>query len=78
MIDWAGFFVVAAATILGAGSIVLFFALGVRLGAEGKDPLRGGEQRRRLGIVAASRVCYALAGIAVLYGVYLMVPYFKH
>ena len=32
MIDWGAFLVVAVATILGAGGIVLFFALGVRLG----------------------------------------------
>ncbi|MEA5454338.1 hypothetical protein SPF06_06355 [Sinomonas sp. JGH33] len=76
MIDWAAFFVVAAATILGAGSIVLFFSLGVRLGAGSRDPYSAG--RRRLAILAASRICYALSGIAVLFGVYLVVPYFHH
>jgi len=73
MIDWAAFSVVAAATILGAGSIVLFFALGVRLGAEGGDSAR---QYRRRALVAGSRACYALSGLAVLFGVYLIVPYF--
>ena len=73
MIDWAAFLVVAIATILGAGSIVLFFALGVRLGAESEDP---GRERSRIGLVAASRTCYALSGAAVLFGVYLIVPYF--
>ena len=37
-IDWSAFLAVAAATMLGAGGLVLFFALGVRFGAEGEDP----------------------------------------
>lgn len=72
MIDWAAFVVVAVSTILGAGSIVLFFALGVRFRAESEDPRRTG----RGALAAASRICYALSGAAVLFGVYLIVPYF--
>jgi hypothetical protein len=74
VIDWAAFLVVAVATVLGAGCIVLFFALGVRLGAESEDPRRGG----RGALAVASRVCYGLSGAAVLFGVYLIVPYFHH
>lgn len=73
MIDWGAFFVVTVATIIGAGSIVLFFALGVRLKAASEDPGR----RNSWTLVAASRVCYALSGLAVLFGVYLIVPYFR-
>ncbi|KHL05180.1 hypothetical protein [Sinomonas humi] len=72
MIDWAAFVVVAIATVLGAGCIVLFFALGIRLGAESEDPRRSG----RGVLAAASRACYVLSGAAVLFGVYLIVPYF--
>jgi hypothetical protein len=74
VIDWVAFFIVAVATIVGAGSIVLFFALGVRLKAESEDPGRTNAGR----LVAASRLCYVLSGIAVLFGVYLIVPYFHH
>ena len=73
MIDWAAFFVVAVATVLGAGSIVLFFSLGVRLKAVSEDP-DGVSGRRALAV--ASRACYVLSGVAVLFGVYLIVPYF--
>ncbi|GAB2750787.1 hypothetical protein [Sinomonas soli] len=73
MIDWGAFVVVAIATILGAGSIVLFFSLAIRLGSEARDPER---QRRRALLRTGSGVSYALAGAAVLYGVYLVIPYF--
>lgn len=73
MIDWAAFFVVAMATILGAGSIVLFFSLGVRFSAEAKDLIT---RRAGRALVAVSTACYALAGAAILFGVYLIVPYF--
>ncbi|WP_138442856.1 hypothetical protein [Sinomonas susongensis] len=74
MIDWGAFLIVAIATVVGAGCIVLFFALGVRLRAESADPRRS----NRKGLAAASSACYALSGAAVLYGVFLIVPYFHH
>lgn len=75
MTDWAAFVVVAISTILGAGTIVLFFSLGIRLRSEAVDPQR--QHGRRL-LRAASAASYTLAGIAVVYGVYLIVPYFQH
>ncbi|MEA5456346.1 hypothetical protein SPF06_16545 [Sinomonas sp. JGH33] len=72
---WGAFFAVAASTMLGAGCMVLFFALGVRLGAEGKDPAR---QRGGRALLAASRACYTVSGAAVILGVYLIIPYFHH
>ncbi|MDP9886156.1 hypothetical protein J2W21_003681 [Sinomonas atrocyanea] len=73
MINWGSFIVVAVATILGAGSIVLFFSLAIRLGSEARDPER---QRVRALLRTGSGVSYALAGAVVLYGVYLVIPYF--
>ena len=73
MTDWGAFFVVAVATILGAGSIVLFFALGVRLAARSADSARRSGQKA---LLAASRACFTLSGVAVLFGVYLIVQYF--
>ena len=72
---WGEFFAVGASTLLGAGSTVLLFALGVRLDAEGKDPAR---ERGGRALAAASRACYTLSGAAVLLGVYLIIPYFHH
>jgi hypothetical protein len=71
MNTWEGFLVVAAATLLSAGATVLFFALGVRLGAEGRDPGRRSGVRA---LAAASRACHALSGAPVLFGLYLIVP----
>jgi hypothetical protein len=73
VINWGSFIVVAVATILGAGSIVLFFSLAIRLGSEARDPER---ERIRALLRTGSGVSYALAGAAVLYGVYLVIPYF--
>lgn len=73
MIDWGAFVIVAVATILAAGTTVLLFSLGIRLGSESRDPARA---RAHAALRTASVANYALAGIAVLYGVYLVIPYF--
>lgn len=73
MIDWGAFAVVAVATILAAGITVLLFSLGIRLGSESRDP---GRTHGQAVLRVASMASYALAGIAVLFGVYLIVPYF--
>lgn len=59
MIDWTAFFVVAAASLLGACAVVVLFALGVRNAA------------RRPWL---ARTCWVLCGAAVLFGIYLIVP----
>ena len=64
--------IVALATILRAGTVVLLYGLGVRLAAVAADRRPGGALQR-----AVSTVCFGLCGVAVLVGVYLIVPYFR-
>nr|WP_077488662.1 hypothetical protein [Sinomonas mesophila] len=68
---WAELAIVAIATIFSAGTVVLLYGLGVRLAAVAAD-------RRPKGALqnAVSKACFGLCGLAVVVGVYLIVPYF--
>jgi hypothetical protein len=85
-IDWLSFLVVFAASIISAIVVVALFATGIRLFA---TPRRGavagtardeemddveGPARPRSATVGGV-VLFVLAGIAVLYGLYLIVPF---
>jgi hypothetical protein len=70
-IKWAELAVVALATVVGSGVVVLLYSLGVRLYAVAGDRPQGGGLPR-----AAAVVCFALCGAAVLFGIYLIIPYF--
>lgn len=63
MIDWAAFFVVAVSALIAACIIVTLFSLALRLG-DGAAPWRR----------PASIAMYALCGLVVLFGIYLIVP----
>lgn len=65
MIDWVSLGVVALASLVAASTVVALFALGLRL-----RPASG----FRSGRGAAAIACFALCGVAVLYGIYLIVP----
>jgi len=65
MIDWAAFFIVLVATLVSACLVVTLYSVGLRL----IDGTRG--WRRPAGIA-----CFVLCGLVVLYGVYLVIPYF--
>ena len=69
MIDWAAFLVVLVATLLAASVVVTLYSLGLRFVDRPDD--RRGRWRRPLGIA-----CFVLCGAVVLYGVYLVIPYF--
>lgn len=69
-IKWAELMIVAVATIVSAGALVLLFSLGVRLSAVARDRPGGGLAR------AGAVTCFAMSGATVLYGIYLIVPYF--
>ncbi|WP_394940922.1 hypothetical protein [Psychromicrobium sp. YIM B11713] len=71
-INWAAFAVVAMATLVAALAVVTLFSFAVRLHAESMD--RTGAARVRIRI--AGFICYLLCAAAVLYGVYLIVPFF--
>jgi len=68
MIDWIAFLSVAAAALLASVVVVGFYALGLRLlDADGVTSARG---IRRIGAIA----CFVVCAVAVLYGIYLIVP----
>ena len=108
MIDWGAFFVVFAASLIGACVVVALYALGTRLLAVGgralfvepaeftdaitvispeeaaralkkankaqkKSPLTDRQKRAAL---AGAYACFVLCGAAVIYGLYLIIPYF--
>jgi hypothetical protein len=68
MIDWGAFVLVAAVSLGGATLLVVLFATGLRLLASPSDSL---VRTRRLAAVT----CFALCGAAVLFGVYLVLPF---
>ncbi|GAB3407897.1 hypothetical protein GCM10027515_24440 [Schumannella luteola] len=65
MIDWAAFFIVAAAALVAASAIVTLFSLALRFGDGGAT---GSWQRR------VSVGLYVLCALVVLFGIYLIVP----
>jgi len=71
MIDWPAFFVVLVATMVAASAVVTLYSLGLRLIDRPAESTGG--WRRPLGIA-----CFVVCGLVVLYGVYLVIPYFHH
>jgi len=65
VIDWPAFFVVLVATLVGASLVVTLYSLGLRL----VDHAAGWQ--RPVGIA-----CFVACALVVLYGVYLVIPYF--
>lgn len=74
MINWGAFLIVAVATLISAGVVVGLYAAGVRLYAVSIDD---GVPSTRVARVAAY-ACFALCAVAVLYGIYLILPAFHH
>ncbi|WP_026554866.1 hypothetical protein [Arthrobacter sp. 35W] len=72
MINWASFGIVALATLIGAVTVVGMYSLGVRLWAVSADAGTSAHRTARSGAIA----CFAVCGAAVLYGIYLIVPFF--
>jgi hypothetical protein len=67
MIDWLAFITVAAVALVASVLVVGFYALGLRLLGPGEDTTT---PSRRGGAIA----CFAVCGLAVLYGIYLIIP----
>ena len=79
MIDWFSFVIVGVSTIVAACVVVSLFSLGVRLLAVGTEYDEDGRKVSVTGIrpqaaTVGGYVCFGLCGIAVLYGVYLIIP----
>ena len=69
MIDWVAFLSVAGVSLLAAIVVVGFYSVGLRLLGAGDGPATG---IRRIGAIA----CFVVCALAVLYGIYLIVPAF--
>lgn len=76
MIDWMSFVVVAVASLVGACALVAIASLGIRLFESGTRARAGNPRAGRLPL-AAARTLFALCGLLVLFGVYLIVPLFR-
>lgn len=71
-IDWASLALVAVTTVVAAISIVGIFALGVA--ALTHEPVGGG--RPNVLSRMAGFACIGVAGLIVVYGIYLIIPAF--
>lgn len=72
MINWGSLLLVTVATLTAAVAVVTLFSYSVRLAAEADDA----KGRRRTLLQTASWVTTGLCGVAVLLGLYLIIPYF--
>jgi hypothetical protein len=70
IIDWGSFVAVALASLISTCVVVGLYALATRLLAAA--PSAG---QKRVALIGAY-TCFTLCGVAVLYGIYLIVPYF--
>ena len=81
MIDWGAFLLVAVVSLVGACLVVTIAAVGIRFFENGKVAQHaaentGGSNRAGRVSLAAARILFALCGLVVLFGVYLIVPSF--
>jgi len=70
---WLELVQVACATLLAAATVVVLYSIGVRFTAIAGDP----EQTAPRWMKSLAYVCFGLCGVAVLFGLYLIIPYFS-
>jgi hypothetical protein len=70
---WLELLTVAGATLTAAVTVVVLYSLGVRLTA-----IAGDAQQASPGLKKSlAYACFGLCGLAVLFGLYLIIPYFS-
>lgn len=70
---WLELVLVAGSTLVAAVTVTVLYALGVRLTA-----IAGDVRTNQPGwIRPLSYLCFGLCGLAVLFGLYLIIPYFS-
>lgn len=70
---WLELLTVGGATLVSAVTVVVLYALGVRLTA-----IAGDQRTTAPGwLRSLAYTCFALCGLAVLFGLYLIIPYFS-
>ena len=70
---WIELIQVAGATLLAAVTVVVLYSVGVRFTAIAGDP----EQSAPRWMKTLAYGCFGLCGLAVLFGLYLIIPYFS-
>lgn len=70
---WLELLTVGGATLVSAVTVVVLYSLGVRLTAMGGDQNAAAPGWLR----SLAYACFALCGLAVLFGLYLIIPYFS-
>ncbi|KUM38023.1 hypothetical protein ACIQH5_01835 [Paenarthrobacter sp. NPDC091711] len=69
---WLELLQVAGVTLVAAVTLVVLYSLGVRLTAIAGDA----QQKSPVLVRSLAYVCFAVCAAAVLFGIYLIVPYF--
>lgn len=75
MIDWMSFLVVGVASLVGASTLVATASLGIRLLENGTKEHEADPRAGRTALLGAWAL-FVLCGVLVIYGVYLIVPFF--
>jgi hypothetical protein len=70
---WLELLSVAGVTLVAAVTVVVLYALGVRLTAIAGDAQQASPKFKR----SLAYGCFCLCGVAVLFGLYLIIPYFS-
>ncbi|WP_248760732.1 hypothetical protein [Pseudarthrobacter sp. SSS035] len=70
---WLELLTVAGATLVSAVTVVVLYSLGVRLTAIAGDARQASPRTTRY----FAYTCFGLCGVAVLFGLYLIIPYFS-
>lgn len=70
---WLELLTVAGTTLVSAVTVVVLYSLGVRLTAIAGDTEQASPRAKRYFAYS----CFGLCGLAVLFGLYLIIPYFS-
>lgn len=70
---WLELLTVAGTTLVAAVTVVVLYSLGVRLTAIAGDAEQASPRAKR----SLAYICFGLCGVAVLFGLYLIIPYFS-
>lgn len=75
MIEWGSFLAVAVASLVSTAVVVSLYSFGLRFRGLTHPDARTGEQVRPAYATVLSYLCFGLSACAVLYGIYLIVPF---
>lgn len=70
---WIELLTVAGTTLVSAVTVVVLYSLGVRLTAIAGDAEQASPRAKRY----FAYTCFGLCGLAVMFGLYLIIPYFS-